>query len=158
MKEPSLVGIAQIVVTKAPEQICCMGLGSCVAVFMFDPVAKIGGVLHILLPRAPAKTTVIAKYADTGVRKLHEDVLAKGAKKERLRAKVVGGAQMFPNLNITVNDIGKDNVLEAKKALKSLGVIVISEDTHGNRGRSAVFDLETGRVSVKMAFSDEHFI
>jgi chemotaxis protein CheD len=135
-----------------------MGLGSCVAVFMFDPVAKIGGVLHILLPRAPAKTTVIAKYADTGVRKLHEDVLAKGAKKERLRAKIVGGAQMFPNLNITVNDIGKDNVLEAKKALKSLGVIVISEDTHGNRGRSAVFDLETGRVSVKMAFSDEHFI
>ncbi len=158
MNEPVLVGIAQIVVVKAPERICCMGLGSCVAVFLYDPMGRIGGVVHALLPRAPRDAKVRGKYADTAVKALLEEMLAKGARRDQLRAKLVGGAQMFPNLNIKVADIGKENVEEAKKALKGLGIRLAAEDTHGTRGRSATFDLETGRVSISTAFSDSHFI
>jgi chemotaxis protein CheD len=154
MNEPELVGIAQMAVAKAPQQICCMGLGSCVAVFLYDPTTKVGGVAHALLPRAPLGTRTPLKYADTAVRRLFEEMLAKGAKKEQLRAKLVGGAQMFPNLNIKVSDIGKQNCEEAKKALRQLGVRVAAEDTQGTRGRSATFDLETGRVSISTAFAE----
>jgi len=158
MKEPELVGIAQMAVTKAPEQICCMGLGSCVAVFLYDPTTKVGGVVHVLLPRAPQGAKVPTKYANTAVGKLLTEVLVKGARKEHLRAKLVGGAQMFPNLSISVSDIGKENCDEAKKALRQLGVRLAAEDILGTRGRSATFDLETGRVSISTAFSNSHFI
>lgn len=158
MKEPELVGIAQMVVLKAPERICCMGLGSCVAVFLYDATTKTGGVAHILLPKAPQGTKMVNKYADSAIGKLFEELLVKGVRKERVRAKLVGGAQMFPNLNIKVTDIGRQNVDEAKRALRSLGITVVAEDTLGNRGRSATFDLETGEVSISTAFSDSHQI
>lgn len=158
MKEPELAGIAQIVVQKAPERICCMGLGSCIAIFLYDASTKTGGVAHVLLPKAPPGTKVVNKYADTAIKALLGQMLAKGARRDHLRAKLVGGAQMFPNLNLKVADIGKQNVDEAKRVLRELGIMILSEDTHGNRGRSAVFDLETGRVAVSTAFSDSHFI
>lgn len=158
MSEPELVGIAQMATARAPERICCMGLGSCVAVFLYDPKAHLGGVVHVLLPRAPPGTKTPCKYADTGVRSLFDEMVSKGARKENLRAKLVGGAQMFPNLNIKVSDIGKENVGEAKRALRSLGVTVSGEDTLGSRGRSATFDPGNGKVSVKTAFSDERVI
>jgi len=158
MKEPELVGIAQMVVLKAPERICCMGLGSCVAVFHYAPTTKTGGVVHVLLPRAPSDAKVPTKYANTAVDRLLEAVVAKGARKEHLRAKLVGGAQMFPNLNIRVSDIGKENCDETKKALKRLGIRVAAEDLQGTRGRSATFDLDAGLVFVSTAFSGDHII
>jgi len=158
MTEPRLVGIAQVAVARSPEKICCMGLGSCVAVFIYDPTTKIGGVAHILLPKAPRGTTTRGKYADTAVKDLVDAVLAKGARKEHLRAKMIGGAQMFPNLNIKVADIGKENIVEARRALRAQGVRVAAEEVQGTRGRSATFDLEDGMVSVSTAFSDNHRI
>lgn len=158
MKEPELVGIAQMVILKAPERICCMGLGSCVAIFLYDDLTKIGGVVHVLLPKAPRGASIVNKYANTAVVRLLEEMLAKGARREHLRAKLVGGAQMFPNLNIKVADIGRQNIDEAKKTLKWLGIYIAAEDTLGNHGRSATFDLETGRVSISTAFSSNHFI
>lgn len=158
MSGPELVGIGQIVVAKAPERICCMGLGSCVAIFLYDPVAKIGGVAHALLPRAPRGKTGSGKYVDTAVKMLLEDLMVKGARKEWLRAKLIGGAQMFPNLNIKVSDIGRENTEEARRVLRGLGVMLSGEDTQGTRGRSAVFNLETGEVSVSTAFSGDHIV
>ncbi len=63
--------------------------------------------------------------------KLLEEMLAKGARREHMRAKLVGGAQMFPNLNIKVADIGKQNIDEAKRTLKGLGIYIAAEDTLG---------------------------
>jgi len=158
MTDSVLVGIAQITVAKAPERMSCMGLGSCVAVFVYDPVLKVGGVVHILLPRAPPNTKIEGKYADTGIRRLVREVLDKGAKKHRLKAKLVGGAQMFPNLNVKISDIGKENCHEAEKTLKNLGISVVAREIYGNRGRSATFDLSTGEVIIKTAFSNDRRI
>jgi chemotaxis protein CheD len=153
MRDHRIVGIAQLATCRAPEQLACLGLGSCVAVILYDPVPKIGGIVHALLPKAPAKCTVEEKYADAGTRKLVRELIARGAVKERLLAKLVGGAQMFANLNLSISDIGKANCAEARKALRELGIRVIAEDVEGHRGRSAYFNLENGKVLVETAFS-----
>src|SRR4030042_1949845 len=134
MNDPTLVGIAQLAIAKAPEQLCCLGLGSCVALFLYDPDLRIGGVVHVLLPKAPQNHEVDEKYADTGIKKLMNGLIARGAKKERLRAKLVGGAQMFPTLNLQGTDVGGGNRRAGKGVLRELGIRVVSEDTQGNRG------------------------
>jgi len=153
MKDQTIVGIAQMAVCRAPRGLACLGLGSCVAVILYDPVLRLGGIVHVLLPRAPHNCDSDEKYADTGTKKLVKELIAKGATKERLVAKLVGGAQMFPSLSLSVSNIGKHNIDEAKNTLKELGVKLVSEDTEGIRGRSAYLNTENGRVTVETAFS-----
>jgi chemotaxis protein CheD len=153
MTQRYVVGIAQLVIVRAPEQAACLGLGSCVAVIIYDASTKIGGVLHALLPRAPNGSSDHQKYADTGTRKLVQEMILKGARKEKMVAKIVGGAQMFSRLNIAITDIGKENILETKKALRQLGIPLVAADVEGIRGRSAILDTETGKVTVQTAFS-----
>jgi chemotaxis protein CheD len=152
MNEPRNVGIAQLVLCRAPEQLTCVGLGSCVAVILYDPVTKIGGVVHVLLPKAPPNNKNEEKYADSGIRKLYSKILERGAIRDKLVAKLVGGAQMFTSLNIAIANIGKENIREARNTLRVLGVKIVAEDLEGNRGRSAHFDSSTGRVVVHTAF------
>ena len=65
---------------------------------------------------------------------------------------------MFPNLNVKVSDIGKENCSEAEKALSKLGIPIVAKEVHGNRGRSATFDLSNGEVTIKTAFSNDRRI
>ena len=153
MRDQKIIGIAQMATCRAPEQLACLGLGSCVAVILYDPFLRIGGIVHVLLPKAPAKCLTEEKYADTGTRKLVHELVAKGATKERLVAKLVGGAQMFSNLNLSISDIGKANLSEARKALRDLGIRIVAEDVEGKRGRSAYLSSDTGKVVVETAFS-----
>lgn len=153
MKECRVVGIAQMAICRYPEQLACIGLGSCIAVILYDPVLKIGGIVHVLLPKAPRNCEVEEKYADTGTKKLIRELTAMGVSKERLVAKLVGGAQMFSNLSLAVSDIGSHNCTEAKKALREHGIRVVAEDTAGKRGRSAYLNTENGKVTVETAFS-----
>ena len=146
------VGIADYKVSKASDVIISYGLGSCVGVSLYDPQTKIGGLLHILLPdstqaRAQEKE---AKFADTGVPLLVKDVVAKGASKGRLVAKVAGGAQMFAFANASdLMKVGTRNVEAVKAALKKEGIRIVGEDTGANYGRTVQIDLETGVYTVK---------
>ncbi len=155
MSTAKLVGIADLAVVRVPEQLCCLGLGSCVAVFIYDPETRIGGVLHALLPRAPDGKRLDAKYVDSGIQMLHRMIISKGAKKRKLWAKLVGGARMFPNLDIQLRDIGGENIRQAKKTLRELGVRIAAEEVEGNRGRSAYYSLEDGTVTLRTAFSPD---
>jgi len=152
MNQPHTVGIGQMAVCHAPEQIVCLGLGSCVAIVLYDPAARIGGVAHVLLPKSPIKCDNEGKYADTGTRKLVKEMLNHGAKKERLVAKLVGGAQMFPNLNLSIANIGRENSMIIRNILRELMIRIVAEDLGGNRGRSAYFDTSDGHITVKAAF------
>jgi len=159
MTELRSVGIGQIIIVRAPEPLACIGLGSCVAVIMYDPVTKLGGIVHVLLPNAPRSSPENPeKYADTGTRKLLQEMLVKGARKDRIVAKLVGGAQMFPGMNLYVKDIGKANCTEVWKVLRELGIRVTGEDIEGSKGRSAYLDTNTGKVTVKSAFSDRRIL
>jgi len=153
MSQRRVVGIAQMVICRAPDQLACLGLGSCVAVIVYDPSTKIGGIVHVLLSKAPTKCNDPEKYADTGTRKLVSEMILKGAKKEKLVAKLVGGAQMFSRLNLSIADIGRLNLEVARRTLRELGVPVVASDIGGTHGRSAIMDTLTGKVTIEAAFS-----
>lgn len=144
------VGIGEIAVLSKPGKIGAIGLGSCVAVAMFDPVAKVGGMVHVLLPDSRGqKTELPGKFADTGIPCLLKLMEEKGARKDRIIVKIAGGASL---MNVSVGnfgDIGKRNVEAVKSQLDVLGLQLQGEDTGGNEGRTFVLDLASGTFSVK---------
>lgn len=146
-----IIGIAEIHADVAPNVIVTLGLGSCVGATLYDPVKKVGGMVHIMLPDSNGDPKgKPAKYADTAIPLLLEKVSKLGAEKSRLVAKLAGGAQMlkFSRSN-TTNSIGTRNAEEAKKALRKLGIRITAEDTGGSYGRTIELDLETGKLLVK---------
>jgi chemotaxis protein CheD len=143
------VGIADSVVASSPSIITTYGLGSCVAVMLYDPVARVGGMNHFLLPvkKKRSAENKVEKYSKSGIEDLIRKVIDLGGKKERLVAKVVGGANMFPTL--AQNSIGKKNTESAIKVLKSHSIDIVGRDTGGTWGRSIDFYLSTGKTVVR---------
>ena len=146
------VGMADYKVGSAPSTIISYGLGSCIGISLYDPQTKVGGLLHIMLPDSTQArpTDNPAKFADTGLPLMLKDVLALGAVKTRLVAKIAGGAQMFACQNATdIMRVGSRNAEAAKKILKDQGIKIIAEDTGGTYGRTVSIDLNTGVYKVK---------
>jgi len=146
------VGMADLNVCIAPDSIITLGLGSCVGAVLYDPVAKICGMVHVMLPDSTSivNNSNLAKFADTGVDELLRLVIAKGAKKERIVAKIAGGAQMFSvSSNSPMLRVGERNVEAVKKRLKELNIRLIAEDTGKNYGRTVVFYPETGEYQIR---------
>ena len=146
------VGMADYKVGSAPSTIISYGLGSCIGISLYDPQTKVGGLLHIMLPDSTQArpTDNPAKFADTGLPLMLKDVLALGAVKTRLVAKIAGGAQMFAFQNATdIMRVGSRNAEAAKKILKDQGIKIIAEDTGGTYGRTVSIDLNTGVYKVK---------
>ncbi len=146
------VGMADLNVCASPDSIITLGLGSCVGLVLYDPSTKICGMVHVMLPDS---TTIgvgnnPAKFADTGVEELLKKVVAKGAKKEKLVAKMAGGAQMFSvNKDSPMLRVGERNVAAVKAELKKLGIRLIAEDTGENYGRTVIFYPETGEYLIR---------
>ncbi len=146
------VGMADYKVGRAPSTIISYGLGSCIGISLYDPQTKVGGLLHIMLPDSTQArpTDNPAKFADTGLPLMLKDVLALGASRTRLVAKIAGGAQMFAFANATdIMRVGARNAEAAKKILKDLNIRLIAEDTGGTYGRTVSIDMETGVYKVK---------
>ena len=91
------VGMADLNICKTPNVITTLGLGSCIGLTFYDPVRKMGGMVHYMLPDSTLirNNTNIAKFADTGIQELLKRVLEAGASRTRLVAKIAGGAKMF---------------------------------------------------------------
>ncbi|WP_018962637.1 chemotaxis protein CheD [Coprothermobacter platensis] len=144
------VGIGEVAVLTNPGRIAAIGLGSCVAVAVFDPVAKVGGMVHVLLPDSRGqKTDLPGKFADTGVPYLFKLLEEKGVRKERVIVKIAGGASLM-NVNVGgFGDIGKRNIEAVKSQLERLGVRIQGEDVGGNEGRTLILDLAQGTFNVK---------
>ncbi len=146
------VGMADYKVGRSPSILISYGLGSCIGVSLYDPVLKVGGLLHIMLPdsKQARASDNPAKFADTGIPLMLNDVLALGANKSRLVAKMAGGAQMFAFSNATdIMKVGTRNVEAVKTMLRKVGIRVIAEDTGGNYGRTVQIDLSNGVYKVK---------
>ena len=146
------VGMADYKVGQAPSTIISYGLGSCIGISLYDPQTKVGGLLHIMLPDSTQArpTDNPAEFADTGLPLMLKDVLALGASRTRLVAKIAGGAQMFAFANATdIMRVGARNAEAAKKILKDLNIRLIAEDTGGTYGRTVSIDMETGVYKVK---------
>lgn len=146
------VGIAGYGVSGSPNRIVTLGLGSCVGICVYDPQAKVGGLLHIMLPDSTQFKDVRkpGKFADTGIPVLLEEITRYGGRQPRFFAKLAGGAQMFSGQdNTAALNIGKRNAEASRAMLARLGVKVVAEDCGGNQGRTIYFDLSTGQVVIK---------
>lgn len=151
------VGMADMNVCSAPDSIITLGLGSCVGVVLYDPTKKICGMVHVMLPDSTAisNNSNRAKFADTGVEEMLKMVLANGAKKDKLVAKIAGGAQMFSvNQKAPTLRVGERNVEAVKAKLKELGIRLIAEDTGDSYGRTVVFYPETGEYLIRAIGKD----
>lgn len=147
-----VVGMADLKVCVSPDGVTTLGLGSCVGIALRDPVTKIGGLAHIMLPdsRSIRNNTNIYKFADTGITELVRQMVKQGASQSRLVAKIAGGAQMFSFQNKTdMVRIGEKNVEASKKRLAELGIKLLAEDTGKDYGRTVVFFPETGVFQIK---------
>lgn len=146
------VGMADLKTCKAPDVLTTLGLGSCVGIVLYDPINKIGGLAHIMLPDSTQirNNENKAKFADTGILELINQMRQIGAVKDRLTAKIAGGAQMFSfNSSNELMRIGERNVLASKETLKKLKISIIGEDTGKNFGRTIEFYTVTGKLHIK---------
>lgn len=152
MSELIKVGMADYKVGKNPSSLISYGLGSCVGIAVYDPVSKVGGLAHIMLPDSTQarSTENPAKFADTCLPLMLDEILKLGAVKSRLAVKIAGGAQMFTFANATdVMRVGERNVEAVKAVLKKLDLRILAEDTGGNYGRTVELKLDSGVYKVK---------
>jgi len=157
-----MVSIGQIKIGKEEDELCAIGLGSCIAVIIYDSFNKIAGMIHILLPtvlQKDASDIIPTRYADTGIKILLDKLVDEGAKKSLLRAKIVGGAELFSiNSRILKSDVGKRNAKMCKEILKDLNIPLIASDIGGNSGRSATFYVQSNKLKIKTLKKGEKVI
>jgi chemotaxis protein CheD len=127
------------------------GLGSCLGIALYDPTVGIGGLVHPMLPHRDGDDRAPARYVDSGVDLLIEELAARGAKRDRLKARVTGGATVvdFEWGGDDADPIGHRNIAAAKVVLDAADIDIVAAETGGEHGRSMRFDLRTGRVVVE---------
>jgi chemotaxis protein CheD len=156
------VGISDLKVIKSPSTIRTSGLGSCVGVVLYDQSIQVAGLAHVMLPDSSLSKVGgmnIAKYADTAVKELIDQLIKSGARLGCLKAKLAGGAQMFQFT--TSNDImriGPRNVEAVKKELQVHRIPILAEDVGGNSGRTIEFDPKTCMLEIRTVNKDIQFI
>lgn len=149
------VGMAQFKVAVAPATIITFALGSCVGIVLYDPVARVGGLAHVMHPssRKVRNNLNRAKFVDTAVELMLSRMAKKGAMRNRIQAKIFGGAKMFRSNRATpgVMQIGEENVRATREELSRRSIPVVAESTGGEKGRTVFFDVTSGRVTVRDA-------
>ena len=147
-----IVGMADLNVCQSPGALTTLGLGSCVGICLYDPLSKVAGMAHCMLPDSTQilNNSNIAKFVDTALMKLIRDMSHIGARKERLKAKLAGGAQMFAvNSNNDAMKIGDRNVEASQRLLKELNIPIVSQEVGANYGRTIELYSEDGRLVIK---------
>lgn len=145
------VKVADLAAT-ATGTLITIGLGSCVAIALYDEGAAVGGLAHVLLPEESMSRdrSNLAKFPSTAIPMLLERMERMGASRERIWAKIAGGASMFASLlpggGISV---GERNVAAVRNALTAAGTPILAQDTGGDYGRSVYFCVDEGRVEVR---------
>ena len=146
------IGIAEYAVTPNGDQLSTFGLGSCVAVALYEPESGVSALAHVMLPRAQGSDDGedVGKFADTAVKAMLTEMADLGADRDEIRAKVVGGSEMFDFSGIA-EGVGRRNVEAVKRELDARSIPIEAEDVGGDHGRSVEFDGSTGTLKLKTA-------
>jgi len=155
-----VVGMADYKIAKYPDSLTTLGLGSCVGITLFDQVRKIGGMAHCMLPTSKGfEGQNIAKFVDSAVVELVNQLVRTGASRTALVAKIAGGAHMFGrSQNNDMLKIGERNATAGLAILRQLSIPVKANDTGGSHGRTIELNLETGSLKIKTVGLGEKFI
>lgn len=150
------VGIADMKIARQEGELITYALGSCIGISFYDPMIKLGALLHIMLPEKTATDSNILKYADSGIRETLRKLYAFGGTKGRLVVKIAGGAKMFEMKGSGgLGNIGERNAQNVKRILMLEGLRVSAEDTGANYARTMSLDVSTGQVYVRTAGKPE---
>ncbi len=152
MSKEITVGIADMKFTRMEGRLITYALGSCVGVCLYDPVAKIGAMVHIMLPKKLENggDGNVYKFADTGIRATVRKMEVFGAVKRRITAKIAGGAKMFdiPGGG-ALGNIGQRNVESVRQTLKEESIPILSENVGANYARTLIFDCSNGQGNIR---------
>ncbi len=156
-----VVGVADMVVSNdASAELVTYSLGSCLGIAIYDPMKKVGGLLHIMLPDSKIDAAKAASapfmFVDTGVPRLFQAVCNLGAERHRLMVKVAGGAQLLDEKGIF--NIGERNARALTGLLASHGYVIHAQDTGGLCSRTLRMDLTTGNITVKTPGTNIYFL
>ncbi len=146
-----VVGVGTYHVASNPTKLICIGLGSCLGIAIWDRRSHLGGLAHAMLPyyKDGRDKSNGAKYVDTTIYLMVDDMLDLGAKRHNLKAKLVGGAQMFSFLPSDTLNIGQRNIEAARKILNAERIPIVAEEVGGKSGRTITFDTVNGLIAVK---------
>lgn len=149
---PMVVGISDCKVTRdADAVLVTYALGSCIAVAMHDPVTKVSGLLHYMLPESAIDASKAQQnpfmFADTGIPRLLEAVKAAGGDAKRMTVRLTGGAQVLDSQGVF--QIGKRNYLAARRILWKAGILIAAEAVGGEVSRTTRLEAATGRLWVR---------
>ncbi|MCF7935502.1 MAG: chemotaxis protein CheD [Synergistales bacterium] len=145
--------MGDLVASKAPATFVTLGLGSCIGLALYDTTAKVGGLVHIMLPdsRGMANPPKLGKFADTAVPELIRQLEQLGGKRSRLKAKMAGGAQMFqvPGKQGGLLAVGAKNGEAVVALLNQHRIDIEVQQIGGSKGRSIEFVLPGWVLKIK---------
>lgn len=148
------VGIGEFVVSDRPQDtIATAALGSCVAVCLWEPTAGVAGLLHFLLPDSkinPARAQAApASFADAGIPLLFHAAYGLGAQKKRSKVWLLGGAEVSRPAAEGIFNVGRRNVLAARRVLWQNGILIDGEEVGGTAPRTVTMAVANGQITVK---------
>ena len=156
-----VVGVADMVVSNDPSaELVTYSLGSCLGITIYDPMKKVGGLLHIMLPDSKIDAAKAASapfmFVDTGVPRLFQAVYNLGAERHRVVVKVAGGASLLDEKGVF--NIGERNALALSGLLARNGYAIHGRDVGGLSSRTLRMDLTTGKVTIKTPGTNTYFL
>ena len=142
-----IVGVSDMKLSSNPEEtVVTFALGSCIGVVLYDPVVKVGGILHYMLPQSKIDLKKAEKnpfmFGDTGIPEFFRRAYKLGAEKKRIRIVIVGGAAVL-DIKDRFN-IGKRNITIARKLFWKNGIIIDGENIGGSISRTLYLDMASG--------------
>lgn len=155
-----MVRVADMSTGAAGDTLVTLGLGSCVAIALYDPAHKVGGLAHIMLPSTTlARGNNPAKVPETAVPALVDAMRARGAEGARITARLVGGAGLFAQLSAPGSiQMGERNIVAVRRVLNQHAIPITGEMVGGTAGRSLWFRLDTGEILVRTVAQGEHVL
>ena len=153
MNDPTNIGLGERVVSQNPlDVLVAYGLGSCLGINMFDPVRRISGLLHAVLPqRMNGADPMSAKYVDSGIEGLINEMVKAGAERRRLIIRMAGGANMLTASGLSSTfDIGTRNINSAHSTFQRLSMTLKAEEVGGNLGRTVRVYVADGRMTLRI--------
>ncbi len=147
-----IVGVADMKVSNNLEDtVITYSLGSCIGLVIYDPVVRVGGILHYMLPESSIDTEKAQinpyMFADTGIPRLFKTAYHLGAKKQRIKIYVAGGAEILDRKGFF--NIGKRNYLALKKMFFKNKVVIDKQDVGGHLNRTIRIEIATGDIFIK---------
>jgi chemotaxis protein CheD len=149
-----VVDMSDMKVATNPHKICSSGVGSCVVVTLYDSLKRIGALAHpmMAMPESGVEADEARgnlRFVESAIDSMISALEKMGSTREKLEAKIVGGASMFKVFDSNPHSMGIRNAEAAHKKLEKEGIKIVANDTGGSVGRSVVFDLITGSIEVK---------